>query len=441
MQLFSCEKVAVFIRIYNLVNDVLLRIVGFSPRDGRSPGLEEAVDLVGPPWARRYRVLLRTVPRSEPAVVNFLDNFALAHLSSREEPARAILGDRRASLMGITDRLAVFGVVPEGFDVHDPANGAFLREAQVRNAEEVVVTSLKTFVELGKSAGKTGARVLFLSSTARCGSTLLTQMLDRLDGVRAMSEPEFFTQVFHLQDKLSEPLEEVVKAGISLQCKDEQTRNGKDLKLIVFKPRSECTGLMPVMAQLLPDIKHAFMLRNPMDNIASIYNIVRVRQKMSSKKGNPWDWTYSASIAPLTPPGSSCKDAIKELFENISINYDDTRLAAFFWALRVHCFKECRDRLQIDVLPVDYEDVLKDPVKTISDILHHCKVSVDNLDDCLRAMTKDSQEKSIFNRKELSPLKRHACKFQEKTDVVDSILQKLNLPRSENYKTILKKYR
>jgi len=54
--------------------------------------------------------------------------------------------------------------------------GSFMRYAQMNFATRLIVVSLSTFHRLAEQIGDPQGKLIFLAHTARCGSTLLTQV-------------------------------------------------------------------------------------------------------------------------------------------------------------------------------------------------------------------------------------------------------------------------
>ena len=55
--------------------------------------------------------------------------------------------------------------------------GSFIREAQVRFCSHLIVVPLTTFHRLAEAIGDPKGELIFLFSTPRCGSTLLTEVI------------------------------------------------------------------------------------------------------------------------------------------------------------------------------------------------------------------------------------------------------------------------
>ncbi len=403
------------IAAYNYLNDLLVKLLGWSLRDGWWTGQPDGFERC----AHRQRVLMGVIDPN--TTWTSLDTYALRHVSY-EDPVAAVLEDDRVSLMGLTTEKAYFAVVPRGTDVYD-IRGTFVTRVQFANARELITMSLPNFVKLSKELdGKSKAKILLLSNTSRCGSTLLTAMLEGLDHTVCMSEPDFLTHISILGNSLSVPVEHVLRAGFVLQCKPLCERT---VELFVVKTRGFSVGLVPSVAKACPHVRHAYQFRNPRGTIMSNCGLLSVSR---------WKSVLPAMADHMTVDGSNHVSDIHDLTEKVLENLTPVGLNSAFWALNVLCFKESRDLLKIDVLPVSYEELLKDPEELIRKLVAHCgHQHSGSMDKCLEAMSRDSQENSVLSQEKLKKSKRLEKFTEEEELVINSNFEKLGLPPLEFY--------
>jgi len=69
-----------------------------------------------------------------------------------------------------------FAVVLTGMHLWRAKYGSFMRSAQVNFCARLIVVPLTTFHRLSEVIGDPQGELIFLFHTARCGSTLLTQV-------------------------------------------------------------------------------------------------------------------------------------------------------------------------------------------------------------------------------------------------------------------------
>ncbi len=402
------------IHLYNIFNDVLFYCIGYSLRDGWCKRITD-FNLS----AHRFMILLRqTQPVS---LYNSLSNFALQH-KSREDPVTAILHNDNVSLMGITPKEAYFAVVPFGIDVYDSEVGPFTYSNQFKHAVELITMPLVDFVALGQVAGLGGKVILLLSNTSRCGSTLLTSMLARLNNTMTASEPDFINHISLYGDTLSVPVGDALRAGFALQSKSFKTRS---IDLFIMKTRGYSAGLIPTIHRACPEVKHAFMFRAPLPNIASIigmHNAIprKTRFPMMAKR--------------LTLPGSPFQPVIDNLIQESLHCFEPIKFTSATWALIVLCFKESKLRFGVDIFPVSYENLIKDPEGLVGCLVRHCQIKYDDgdLKRCTQMLEKDSQSNTLLSRDNLKKFKKKEF-TPEEIRIINDTFRRLGLPTIDNY--------
>ena len=97
-----------------------------------------------------------------------------------------------------------------------------------------------------------------LNMTARCGSTLVSQMVTRgaSSDTRVMSEPWGFVHLhgLYIQGKKSfSEHRQLLRSAMRLQCKPERSR--PHLKRIFLKMNNYAGPLFPLLKELFPDTK------------------------------------------------------------------------------------------------------------------------------------------------------------------------------------------
>ncbi len=408
----------VLISVYNGLCDFCSNHFGYSLRDGWATHGDNFEFC-----AKRHKILMRAVEAFK--FNTKLDNFALRHCSY-EDAIEAVLEDDRVSLMGVTTDKAFFAVLPRGVDVYDSREASFFINAQFDKAEELITMSLNNFFKLGRIAQKRAeesSRILLLSNTSRCGSTLLTAMLEALDGTVTMSEPDFLTHVSTFLGRgVDIPAADILRAGFALQCKQSVSR--PPTRLFILKSMGYSAGLIPLVAKTCPGVSHAFMYRSPDKNIASI---------ISTAGLVPFKDNFAMMANLLTLEGCKHEAAARELAREILNDYTLVNFSSYLWALMMLCFKESRDRLDISIHPLSYEELLEDPAGTISRLLDHCGYNdKTHIDRCLEAMSRDSQSKSAISRDKIRKHKKAGFTDGE-VGIINSIFRRLGLPPMDKY--------
>ena len=117
---------------------------------------------------------------------------------------------------------------------------------QYRKCTELIIVPLEFFIQLADCIPKTRPKLILFSNMGRCGSTLLTQMLEAVPGTVAISEPSFLTGFVasnwnsELSREVSFSRPEMLAAGLKVQCK---TLNGPGVEAVVIKTASMMISL------------------------------------------------------------------------------------------------------------------------------------------------------------------------------------------------------
>ncbi len=124
--------------------------------------------------------------------------------------------------------------------------------------------------------------------TARCGSTLVGQMLARVPNVRVISEPWAFMHIhgFYVQKLISLPqYRRLLRSALRLQCKRERLAYTH-----LFVKMSNFSGpTFPFLKELFPDIEQMFITRHVKPALVSYVKVMRTLPQLWYRLGR----TYS----------------------------------------------------------------------------------------------------------------------------------------------------
>ena len=130
------------------------------------------------------------------ATVWGLQNFCLTH--SRFENPNVVLRDN-VMLLTFSRTEAIFLEYEQGFDPAKLHASSFIWKAMYEHAHRVITMPISSFHRLAESVGKPKGKLAFLSSTGRCGSTLVVQFFDETGKFRSFSEHVVFNYLSCLQ--------------------------------------------------------------------------------------------------------------------------------------------------------------------------------------------------------------------------------------------------
>lgn len=102
------------------------------------------------------------------------------------------------TLLNLDKKFATFAVVNgPNKDVLKHTTGPFMYINQFKHASELIRMPIESFLKLADQVGDPKAKLVILSNTGRCGSTLLTQLFEELPHTVAISEPEVLMAFTH----------------------------------------------------------------------------------------------------------------------------------------------------------------------------------------------------------------------------------------------------
>ena len=130
-------------------------------------------------------------------------------------------------------------------------------------AKKLVIMPLSSFNRLAAEINDPeGNKVTFVNMTARCGSTLLGQIMSKVPRTRSMSEPWVFVHIHrHFRSGLFSMAEykRLVKSVVRLLCKRGVSQ---DIEHIFIKTTTTNSPIFPTLKELFPNAKFIFNTRN-----------------------------------------------------------------------------------------------------------------------------------------------------------------------------------
>ena len=152
----------------------------------------------------------------------------------------------------------------------------FLFIIQFFAAKKLVIVPHYSFNRLAVEVGDpSDRRLTFVNMTARCGSTLLSQMISRTDKVRTMSEPWSLVHVHGLFNtkKISMPeYKRLLRSVVRLQCKRER---GRDVEHIFIKTTMFMAPAFPLLMEMFPKAKYIFNTRQWVPSVESYMQLAQ----------------------------------------------------------------------------------------------------------------------------------------------------------------------
>ena len=135
--------------------------------------------------------------------------------------------------------------------------------AQYDLAKKLVIMPHSSFNRLAAEIDDPeGNKVTFVNMTARCGSTLLGQIMSKIPRTRSMSEPWVFVHIHrYFRSGLFSMAEyrRLARSVVRLLCKRGVSQ---DIEHIFIKTTTTNSPIFPILKELFPNAKFIFNTRN-----------------------------------------------------------------------------------------------------------------------------------------------------------------------------------
>ena len=159
------------------------------------------------------------------------------------------------SLYTMTETKAVFVRTDSSVDVHNSSVSSFQRIAQYRYATQMLTMPLPAFHKFAEDLGNPKTKVLIVSNTARCGSTLLGQMFEATGEGIQLSEPWAFSRPCYFPEKFpSKEFNRVIINSVRVLCKPRMA----NYSCYVVKPAAIHTSIVPLLIKEMPEVSYPY---------------------------------------------------------------------------------------------------------------------------------------------------------------------------------------
>lgn len=329
------------------------------------------------------------------------------------------------SLYCIDQDEATFVETAENLKLYSSNENPFLYMAQFDKSVRVIRVPIAIFCKLADIIGDPQIPVVWITSTGRCGSTILSQVFEATQGTLSLAEPQAPQNIAFLRkfNKVSHSkYEMILRAVVRMLCKPHP-----DTTLICIKATPAALPIMADISRLFPKLKHIFSYRNCLGTVTSWLGLMT---------STPYTVVLRASIdhewfASLFPLGRN--HFIKSLinvpsqFQHVSLTTNTVGLYTHFWA---NCMLIAREAISHHntILPVNYEELQSDPMRTCSRLFQVIGLDKQYLDHIEDVFEKDSQRGSILSRSRVGDDPRRLISPSGRFEM-DAILSRYELPK------------
>ena len=166
----------------------------------------------------------------------------------------------------ITSTEAVFVETPVDMDIYKSDINPFLYMSQFKHCQRVVNMPIKSLHKLANEVGSLSGDVVWLSNTARCGSTIIGQLFEEVSCTVLISENDALINISYLRfEKKKLTQERLFISIVKVICKPH-----RGTKRFCIKPKSCAMIHLGAVSKLFPEIKQLFLCRNSLETLSSL---------------------------------------------------------------------------------------------------------------------------------------------------------------------------
>jgi hypothetical protein len=331
-----------------------------------------------------------------------------------------VIDNDHISLMTIDDQKAVFSEAPQkGMHVWRAEYHSFMHAAQYKFSKRLLIVPLPAFHRMAETIGDPKAQIIFLFNTARCGSTLLTQIMEHTGRCVALSEPGASGLIIFRYHKsgITPELRQLARDVLRWEFRPYPSLQPQPLAYML-KFTSAGTSALPLFRELYPTSKFLFMYRDMLTVAKSLYR---------AQYGSPAIMT-SFKLCKLSSliteqmlithglTGSQCRFRAKH----------DLTLPLILAAVGFSSYSKLWPQNR-DMRAISYEELVSRPLVACRAILEFCGLPATLTELAVKGLEVDSQRNSVLAKSVIGACKEPQVTEQDKASLND-ILRRLGLP-------------
>lgn len=286
--------------------------------------------------------------------------------------------------------LAWFVELPPGFDL---APSVFAFRDQRQAARRLLEMSLDDLVDVAERVSP-AAKVIFVFSIGRCGSTLVSHILNTSPRVWGLSEPIAFPRMimtnYDSSRRVAAPRDRLValiRACTRLQFRPPQG-SGRDVCALKF--HSQTLFQADLYHEAVPDAAFVFLYRDALTWTKSWYQMAQKYGAATMPSGPTRFDTWNSVTA---------ADDLKHLGPYVDIEAPEIALEdmiAIGWGRNMEEYSRLL-KAGVPFLALRYNELNRDRAASLSHMFVHCGLPADDVAAGLAAFDKDSQAGDIVS--------------------------------------------
>ena len=339
-----------------------------------------------------HLVNVRLKGRPIDLIPHSLWNFLYTH--EKYVSPRFILENKHVTLFTAGKECVVFCVSDPEVDVYDTKKFPFVFYAHYYIVEKLVIIPVEHFNRLADELGDPKVDVSLVHMTTRCGSTLISQMMNRVPNTRSMSEPWALSRLAEMYNRRYytwDAYRKLVQSYMRILCKVEP---GTDLKRIVIKMNCLHSVMHEMLDEMFPQFNVVFNTRHPRPSIHSLMKVLHsVNDSIYAKTGLMWPYIANGLTFPY-------KEKYLAIGRNMNkwirpMSYEESFVHVF-----TSSFASFQEAKHIYKHVIIYENLVADPDAEVEKIFRVMKVPLEYKQEAMKALETDSQAKKFGERGE-----------------------------------------
>ncbi len=361
---------------------------------------------------------------------DFLTSTRLHHFLYKHEAyvnPNYILKNKNISLMAIEKDYAIFCVTDPSVDIFDTEKFPFTMFAHWELSKKLVILPIASFHRLADELGDPKVPVIAAAMTARCGSTLLVQLFNKVPNTRAMSEPNATCDIHGLRGSGKITPEESVRllrSALRLLCKVEP---GTDIERIFIKMAIDNAPQLGDIAILFPNFAYLFNTRHPVPSIRSIKTVLEDNfGGLYHKLGIFWRGFAGRGFAFAYHGGH---DKVIKRYSTWRKNISDAEFGMVLYAASLASFFDNKSMFRRVVF---YENLSDDPEDEVEKIFEKAGIPLEHVPTALEALKHDSQKGTLGTRGKA----RSSTIQDDVLKTFDGLMEDMNLPQVKHMMSV-----
>lgn len=296
---------------------------------------------------------------------------------------RIVINAKNLSLycLDFEKRQALFVETPPDCDL---SRAPFLYQAQYDSACRVIQVPYDTLHSLAAEVAIDPSKLILIYSVGRCGSTLVSQAYNAIEGVESISEPDVFTQMrgaWGASGLGDADKAQLLKSCTLLQCAPGQMKGATAWAL---KFRSMVMDLGDLFYSVFPMAKIVFLYRSAEPWARSFARLMRVSDPTTEAPLADVRSRFGRSSSPLESRTSASA----------------LEILASLWTSVMKRLLKMQER-GIPMFIARYEELNADPWDVLTHMFAYCGLSENAVSNLNAVLEQDSQAGSSLSRASL----------------------------------------